>query len=73
MAKYKEGDKVVVTKLVSTDYERGIRVGHIAKVVTVRDLDGAAYCHNPEWDYRGLQRQNRTMLSYQIEKCEVHK
>lgn len=71
MSQYKEGDKVVVTRLVSTDFERGIRIGHVAKVLHIRGLDGAAYCYNPEWDYRNLERQSRTMLSYQIEKCEV--
>lgn len=68
MAKYKVGDKVVVVRLTYGDFERGIRVGHIAKVIDVRDLDSAAYCHNPKWDYRGLQRKSRTMLNDQVEK-----
>ncbi|QVG64043.1 hypothetical protein Mithridates_00156 [Acinetobacter phage Mithridates] len=73
MGKYKVGTKVKVVKLTQGDFVRGVRVGHIAKVLEVRGLDGAAHCHNPEWDYRGLERQSRVMLPYQIEKCEVHK
>lgn len=71
MAKYEVSDKVVVVRLTGGDFERGIRIGHVAKVLDVRDVDGAAHCHNPEWNYRGLERQSRVMLSSQIEKCEV--
>lgn len=70
MGKYKDGTKVRVVKLTQGDFERGIRVGHIAKVLEVRGLDGAAHCHNPEWDYRGLDRQSRVMLKHQIETLE---
>lgn len=67
MSKYEAGTKVVVVRLMPRDFERGIRVGHIAKIIGVRDLDGAAHCHNPEWNYRGLERQSRVMLKHQIE------
>lgn len=70
MSQYKVGDKVVVVRLLVGDFERGIRIGHVAKVLDVRYVDSAAYCQNPEWDYKGLQRQSIIMLSHQIEKCE---
>lgn len=70
MSKYDTGTRVVVVKLTGGDFERGIRVGHIAKVIDVRDLDGAAHCHNPEWNYRGLDRPSRVMLPHQIETVE---
>jgi len=70
MSKYDAGNRVIVVRLTGGDFERGVRVGHIAKVIGVRDLDGAAHCHNPEWNYRGLDRPSRVMLSHQIETVE---
>lgn len=72
MQYYKLGDIVEVVCLVSLDAKFGIKVGDVAKVVTVRNFaDGSQMvdCYNPKWDHEKLNGI-REMARGQLKKVK---
>ncbi|QVG64214.1 hypothetical protein Herod_00150 [Acinetobacter phage Herod] len=68
MQYYQLGDVVEVVYLVACDSKLGVKVGDVAKVVTVRNYpDGSQMvdCYNPKWDHEkinGVREMTRSQL-----------